>query len=141
MTFGKPRRGPCCGKIHRRSFLADIGFGFTGLALGAMLNRDGVVGTIVVEDNGCGIADENKPRLFMPFFTTKQDGMGLGLSICRSLIESLDGRITLIGRPESGAAFKVELPVTPEVSVLGAHDPEFGQRFVPDRDSAFPKVD
>src|SRR5262249_9413753 len=35
--------GPCCGRIHRRTFLADLGMGFTGLALGALLHRDGVV--------------------------------------------------------------------------------------------------
>jgi PAS domain S-box-containing protein len=107
--------------------LQHVPLGQKLLTLTSSLNHDGSVGTIVVEDNGCGIADENKPRLFMPFFTTKQDGMGLGLSICRSLIESLDGRIMLVEGTEPGAAFKVELPVTPEVSVLDAHDPEFSQ--------------
>jgi PAS domain S-box-containing protein len=68
------------------------------------------MGTILVEDNGSGIREENKSRLFKPFFTTKPNGLGLGLSICRSLIESLDGRIWLVDRPEPGAAFKVELP-------------------------------
>src|SRR4051794_36276121 len=38
-----PHFGPPCGRIHRRAFLADLGLGFTGLALGAMLNRDGIV--------------------------------------------------------------------------------------------------
>ncbi len=108
--------------------LQHVPLGQKLLILTSSLDQDGVVGTIVVEDNGCGIADENRPRLFMPFFTTKQEGMGLGLSICRSLIESLDGRITLVERQEPGAAFKVELSVTPGVPV-GAHDPEFSQRF------------
>src|SRR3954452_6144005 len=43
MTTRGPQEGACCGRIHRRSFLADVGYGFTGLALGAMLNRDGIV--------------------------------------------------------------------------------------------------
>jgi two-component system, LuxR family, sensor kinase FixL len=119
--------------------LQNVPLGQKLLTLTSSLNGD--VGTIVVEDNGCGIAEENKSKLFMPFFTTKQDGMGLGLSICRSLIESLDGRITLVERPEPGSAFKVELPVTPAVSVPVAHDPEFSQRFVPDRDGAFQELD
>src|SRR5438309_414402 len=37
-----PRYGPWCGRVHRRTFLADVGWGFTGLALGAMLGRDGL---------------------------------------------------------------------------------------------------
>jgi PAS domain S-box-containing protein len=90
-------------------------------------NRDG--GTIVVEDNGCGIADENKLRLFTPFFTTKQGGLGLGLSICRSLIESLDGRITLVEHSEPGATFKVELPVVPEKLAQRLHDQQPVQRY------------
>src|SRR5690348_5155180 len=44
MTFSKgSAHGSCCGNINRRSFLADCGMGFTGLVLGAMLNRDGIV--------------------------------------------------------------------------------------------------
>lgn len=43
MTSPTAGTGPCCGRINRRNFLADVGFGFTGLALGAMLERDGVV--------------------------------------------------------------------------------------------------
>jgi C4-dicarboxylate-specific signal transduction histidine kinase len=103
------------------------------LTLTTLIGHDGLTGTILVEDNGCGIADGNKPRLFTPFFTTKLDGMGLGLSICRSLIESLDGRITLVECPAPGAAFKVELPVIPESPTKALHDPEFSQRSSLDR--------
>src|SRR5947209_10389327 len=38
----RPRSGPPCGRVHRRSFLADVGLGFTGMALGALLHRDGI---------------------------------------------------------------------------------------------------
>jgi len=68
-------------------------------------------GVIQVEDNGCGIPNENKPKLFTPFFTTKRDGLGLGLSICRSVIESLGGRITLVEKEQPGALFEVQLPL------------------------------
>src|SRR5438552_2446591 len=44
MSQGRPNRiGPPCGRVHRRTFLADVGLGLTGLALGAMLQRDGIV--------------------------------------------------------------------------------------------------
>ncbi len=52
-------------------------------------------GIILVEDNGPGIAEKDKMKLFMPFFTTKSEGLGMGLSICRSILDSLGGRISL----------------------------------------------
>src|SRR5256885_11870591 len=45
MSPSKQLAGPCCGRIHRRTFLADVGLGFTGLALGALLHRDGHAGS------------------------------------------------------------------------------------------------
>jgi two-component system, LuxR family, sensor kinase FixL len=74
-------------------------------------------GTIVVEDSGKGVAEEEKQKLFTPFFTTKTDGLGMGLSISRSLIESLGGRITLEDRSAPGAAFRVELPLAPVAAI------------------------
>jgi PAS domain S-box-containing protein len=68
-------------------------------------------GTIWVEDNGPGIPEEQRAMLFKPFFTTKPHGLGLGLSICRSLAESLGGRIEFVDRPGSGALFQVDLPL------------------------------
>lgn len=68
-------------------------------------------GTVLVEDCGKGIAEGDKPKLFTPFFTTKSDGLGMGLSISRSLVESLGGRITLEDRSGPGAAFRVSLPL------------------------------
>ena len=68
-------------------------------------------GTIRVEDNGPAISEEQRAMLFKPFFTTKPHGLGLGLSICRSLAESLGGRIESVDRPGSGALFQVDLPL------------------------------
>ncbi len=68
-------------------------------------------GAILVEDCGKGIAEEDKPKLFTPFFTTKSDGLGLGLSISQSLVESLGGSISLETRSEPGTAFRVSLPL------------------------------
>jgi PAS domain S-box-containing protein len=91
--------------------LENMPAGHKVLKLTTLIHPGSEFGTILVEDNGCGIAEEDKPKLFTPFFTTKKDGLGMGLSICRSLIESLDGRIALLDRVEGGAVFKVDLPL------------------------------
>jgi len=69
------------------------------------------VGTIWVEDTGPGVRAEMRAKLFQPFFTTKATGLGMGLSICQSIVESLGGRINLKDQPGKGAIFYVELPL------------------------------
>jgi C4-dicarboxylate-specific signal transduction histidine kinase len=69
---------------------------------------------IEVRDRGDGIAPEHLPHLFDSFFSTKQQGMGLGLSIARTIVESHDGRIWAENGPGVGASFHVELPVRAE---------------------------
>jgi signal transduction histidine kinase len=64
-----------------------------------------------VEDSGSGIRPEHFPRLFDSFFTTKDSGMGMGLSICRSIIKSHGGHITADNEAAlGGARFCVTLP-------------------------------
>jgi two-component system sensor kinase FixL len=65
---------------------------------------------IRVADNGPGIPENIRARLYEPFFTTKPTGTGLGLSISRSIIEAHRGRIVLDARAKQGAAFIIELP-------------------------------
>lgn len=65
---------------------------------------------IVVGDNGPGIAPDALQKLFNPFFTTKPEGMGLGLSLCATLVERVDGRIEAANIPGSGARFTIFLP-------------------------------
>lgn len=67
---------------------------------------------IRVLDTGPGIPDEVLTSLFEPFFTTKKSGMGMGLSICRSIIESHGGKMTASNRARGGAEFKVTLPAS-----------------------------
>ncbi len=71
---------------------------------------DGVV-ELSVSDNGPGVAPENTARIFEPFVTTKSTGMGLGLSISRSLVEAHGGTLTMQGSPGGGARFLLQLPV------------------------------
>jgi signal transduction histidine kinase len=66
---------------------------------------------LAVRDCGTGIAPEHLPRVFDSFFSTKRKGMGLGLSIARSLVEAHGGRIWAENGPVQGAIFHVELPV------------------------------
>jgi len=71
--------------------------------------EDGKV-EFVVSDNGPGIAAKLGERIFEPFMTTKPKGMGMGLSVCRRLVESHGGTIEAASEPGAGAAFKVRLP-------------------------------
>jgi signal transduction histidine kinase len=59
-----------------------------------------------VRDTGPGLHPESLPRLFEPFYTTKSDGMGMGLSICRSIIEAHGGRLWATGHTSQGAFFQ-----------------------------------
>lgn len=69
---------------------------------------------MTVSDAGPGIDPANLDRLFSAFFTTRRDGMGMGLSISRSIVEAHGGRIWADNRPEGGARFHVSLPVAQE---------------------------
>ena len=66
---------------------------------------------VVVTDDGPGIPEENMEKVFSPLFTTKSEGIGLGLSISVSILEKLGGNISVRNEPERGASFTVELPL------------------------------
>jgi signal transduction histidine kinase len=78
-----------------------------------------------LEDNGPGIKPEHLPRLFDSFFTTKEAGMGMGLSICRSIIESHGGRITVDNQAaQGGSRFSFTLPAhvaATQATAAGSH--------------------
>jgi two-component system sensor kinase FixL len=69
---------------------------------------------IAVADTGPGISAEMAEKLFQPFVTTKAHGMGMGLSICRGIIESHGGRLRLEPNPGGGAVFRFNVPVAKE---------------------------
>jgi signal transduction histidine kinase len=67
---------------------------------------------VSVTDSGPGIPHDVAPHIFEPFFTTKGEGMGMGLSIVRSIIEAHDGRIAAETNPQGGATFRFSLPLS-----------------------------
>lgn len=70
---------------------------------------------IRITDNGCGISEEDRERIFNPFFTTKKGGTGLGLSICYRIISEHSGYIVISSKANKGTTVKVVLPIKPEV--------------------------
>ncbi|MBZ9605672.1 sensor histidine kinase [Phyllobacterium chamaecytisi] len=68
-----------------------------------------------IQDTGPGIPPEVRDRLFDPFYTTKPDGMGMGLSICRSILTAHGGSINATSEPGAGTTFEVTIPFTKEV--------------------------
>jgi signal transduction histidine kinase len=66
---------------------------------------------VSVEDNGKGLEDGVVDRIFEPMFTTKAHGMGMGLSICRSIVEAHEGRLWVTAGERCGAAFRFTVPV------------------------------
>ena len=65
---------------------------------------------LTVEDNGNGVIDENKSKIFEPKFTTKSSGMGLGLAMIKNIIETYNGNITFVSTENEGTTFKVSFP-------------------------------
>ena len=66
---------------------------------------------ISVEDTGIGIDPKTIERVFEPFFTTKSHGMGMGLPICRSIVESHGGRLSVFAGQSYGSIFQIALPI------------------------------
>ena len=84
------------------------------LVIEAKLRPDRAI-EIAVSDSGPGVVAEVAARLFEPFVTTKPNGMGLGLSISRSIIEAHDGTLRLIAKDGGGAVFAFDLPAQEEM--------------------------
>lgn len=71
---------------------------------------------VVLSDNGPGVQGIEADQLFNAFFSTKPDGLGMGLSICRSILEAHDGELHLLRIEPPGAAFKIILPLSPALA-------------------------
>jgi two-component system sensor kinase FixL len=74
-------------------------------------DTDGAMGEVSVSDTGPGLAPEIQAQLFQPFQTTKAKGMGLGLSICKSIIDAHGGRLQAVPNAERGITFRFTIPL------------------------------
>lgn len=83
------------------------------LTVSTRLSEDGGSACLVVEDTGTGIETENLDRIFLPFFTTRETGTGLGLSVVHGIVSSHGGSIQVNSKPGDGTRFEVRLPLNP----------------------------
>jgi two-component system, NtrC family, sensor kinase len=109
-----------CGNTGRLSqvfinLVVNAGHAVKGQSGGQIRISTGTDGDMVmvsIEDNGCGISDEDQQKLFQPFFTTKPvgEGTGLGLSISHGIIVEHNGQIECVSEVGAGTTFKIRLP-------------------------------
>jgi signal transduction histidine kinase len=86
--------------------------GTINVSTGKRVNRAGQIEVeVVVRDSGSGIAPEDLDNLFIPFFTTKSEGTGLGLPISQRIVEAHHGDLEVQSHPGKGASFSVRIPL------------------------------
>jgi signal transduction histidine kinase len=79
---------------------------------------------VAVGDSGQGIDPPNLERVFDAFYTTKPSGMGMGLSICRSIVEAHEGRLWAEANEPRGTVFRFTLPAVDHEFSSGVHSPD-----------------
>ncbi len=84
------------------------------LSMGGRFSKDGYWLELTIQDSGIGIPQEDLERLFDPFFSTKEGGIGLGLSIAHRIIDQHHGKIEVESTPGKGTLFTISLPVLTE---------------------------
>jgi signal transduction histidine kinase len=88
----------CSKKVNERELTIETSITDRGEAI------------LLVKDNGPGIPVGEMDRVFQPFFTTKPGGLGMGLAICRSIVEFHGGAISVANNAEKGVSFRIVLP-------------------------------
>jgi signal transduction histidine kinase len=96
--------------INAVEAMSGVDEGSRELLVGTGKDGSGEV-LVTVQDSGPGLNSESFDRVFDPFYTTKPNGMGVGLSICRSIVDDHGGRIWASPRVGRGATFRFTLPV------------------------------
>jgi two-component system sensor kinase FixL len=81
------------------------------IIVSAQINSDSAI-WIEVRDNGPGLAPGIAERLFEPFVSTKRTGMGIGLAICRTIVEGHGGMLIALPNPDGGLVFRISLPAS-----------------------------
>jgi signal transduction histidine kinase len=77
--------------------------------------NDGII--INIRDSGPGVAPEEVEKLWQNFYTTKQEGVGLGLSVCKQIIQAHSGEIEIVGAENCGFCITIRLPLRPEYTI------------------------
>jgi len=90
--------------------MQDAGVALPAITVTVCTRENENVAQVTVRDNGPGVKEEDLHRLFKPFFTTKDKGIGMGLSVSRSLIEANGGQLWLDPQAGGGATFHLTLP-------------------------------
>ena len=97
--------------------MRDLGGGTLGVSLGTVeLGVDdgvepGAYNRLTIRDSGHGMDGTTAEQAMKPFFTTRPGGLGLGLNICRTIVEAHRGRLFFAGREGGGTIFTLELPI------------------------------
>lgn len=115
MVFGDPEH-----LLHALMNLVMNGFEALGQGGRLAIKTESLDGQVLISisDNGPGIPPDKLAKVFDPFYTTKENGTGLGLSVAHSLVSSHEGRIGVESNPGSGTVFTIFLPGAMEVEIL-----------------------
>ena len=106
------------GNLFKRVFTNLLTNGIQAMPEGGSLTVTGAISdeeaTIIVSDTGVGVSEENMNKLFQPLFTTKAKGTGLGLAVCKRIVEAHRGEITVESEEGVGTSLTIKIPMHPE---------------------------
>lgn len=103
------------GNLFKRVFTNMLTNGIQAMPEGGSLTVTGTASddeaTMVVSDTGVGVSEENMSKLFQPLFTTKAKGTGLGLAVCKRIVDAHRGEITVESEEGEGTSFTIKIPM------------------------------
>jgi signal transduction histidine kinase len=129
------RRVGVDGNLFRRVFTNLLTNGIQAMPEGGSLTVTGTstdeMATIVVSDTGVGVSEENAGKLFQPLFTTKAKGTGLGLAVCKRIVEAHRGEISFESEEGVGTSFTIKIPMRGEEEGESLAEPQVPQEAEP----------
>jgi two-component system nitrogen regulation sensor histidine kinase NtrY len=111
MEFDREQIGRVLMNLLDNAVASLNGGGVAGGVIELALDQERGVARLVVADNGAGISDQEKPKVFEPYYSNKKGGTGLGLAIVSSIVADHQGSIRIEDREGGGVRFIVELPL------------------------------